>query len=174
MLPNLRVLRLGGNAVAALPESLGERPRLSELRLPGNGLSEVPAGAFAGLSGLRLLDLSDNALAGLPGGAFEGLGGLRSLLLEGNALEALPAGLFEGLGALEKVRLSGNPGAPEGLVLTVPAGASRSGPATVEPPEDGELLLARLASVSGGAAAPALYATARLLRLITCPHRCGQ
>ncbi len=162
MLPNLRSLRLGGNRIGSLPESLGEQPQLADLRLPGNGLSELPPGALAGLSGLRRLDLS------------------------GNALEELPAGMFEGLAVLREVRLQDNPGAPflltmelvrtdaeawapgpaslaarvregapfpmqaalaepEGVALSIPAGAVRGGPATVE--QDGApLLLARLSS----------------------------
>ena len=162
MLPNLRSLRLGGNRIGSLPESLGEQALLADLRLPGNGLSAVPPGALRGLSGLRRLDLS------------------------GNALEELPAGMFEGLAALDEVRLQDNPGAPflltmelertdaeawapgpaslsarvregapfpmeavlaepEGVALSIPAGAVRGGPATVE--QDGApLLLARLSS----------------------------
>ncbi len=162
MLPNLRSLRLGGNRIGSLPESLGGQPLLADLRLPGNGLSKLPPGALSGLSGLRRLDLS------------------------GNALEELPAGMFEGLAALDEVRLQDNPGAPflltmelvrtdaeawapgpaslsarvregapfpmqavlaepEGVALSIPAGAVRGEPATVE--QDGApLLLARLSS----------------------------
>ncbi len=92
-LPNLHTLRLGGNRLGALPESLGAHAGLTEL------------------------DLSGNALSALPGGAFQGLGALRRLLLDGNLLEELPAGLFEGVGQLEELQLQDNPGAPFALAM---------------------------------------------------------
>ena len=92
-LPNLHTLRLGGNRLGALPESLGTHAVLTEL------------------------DLSGNALPALPGGAFRGLGALRRLLLDGNLLEELPAGLFEGVGQLEELQLQDNPGAPFALAM---------------------------------------------------------
>ena len=108
-LPSLHTLRLGGNRIGSLPESLAH-PRLSALVL------------------------SNNALAALPAGAFSGLSELRQLLLDGNALEELPAGLFEGVGQLRELHLQDNPGAPFALTVDLvrtDAQAWTPGPASV-------------------------------------------
>ena len=162
MLPNLRSLRLGGNRIGSLPESLGEQSLLADLRLPGNGLSAVPPGALAGLSGLRRLDLSGNALEELPAGMFEGLAALREVRLQDNPgapflltveLERTDAEAWApGPASLSARVREGAPfpmeavlAEPEGVALSIPAGAVRGGPATVE--QDGApLLLARLSS----------------------------
>ncbi len=162
MLPNLRSLRLGGNRIGSLPESLGEQSLLADLRLPGNGLSELPPGALRGLSGLRRLDLSGNALEELPAGMFEGLAALREVRLQDNPgapflltveLERTDAEAWApGPASLSARVREGAPfpmeavlAEPEGVALSIPAGAVRGGPATVE--QDGApLLLARLSS----------------------------
>ena len=162
MLPNLRSLRLGGNRIGSLPESLGEQSLLADLRLPGNGLSAVPPGALRGLSGLRRLDLSGNALEELPAGMFEGLAALDEVRLQDNPgapflltveLERTDAEAWApGPASLSARVREGAPfpmqavlAEPEGVALSIPAGAVRGGPATVE--QDGApLLLARLAS----------------------------
>ena len=161
MLPNLRSLRLGGNRIESLPESLGES-LLADLRLPGNGLSELPPGALRGLSGLRRLDLSGNALEELPAGMFEGLAALREVRLQDNPgapflltveLERTDAEAWApGPASLSARVREGAPfpmqavlAEPEGVALSIPAGAVRSEPATVEQ-GGAPLLLARLSS----------------------------
>ena len=162
MLPNLRSLRLGGNRIGTLPESLGGQSLLADLRLPGNGLSTVPPGALRGLSGLRRLDLSGNALEELPAGMFEGLAALDEVRLQDNPgapflltveLERTDAEAWApGPASLSARVREGAPfpmqavlAEPEGIALSIPAGAVRSEPATVE--QDGApLLLARLSS----------------------------
>ena len=162
MLPNLRSLRLGGNRIGSLPESLGGQSLLADLRLPDNGLSELPPGALRGLSGLRRLDLSGNALEELPAGMFEGLAALREVRLQDNPgapflltmeLERTDAEAWApGPASLSARVREGAPfpmeavlAEPEGVALSIPAGAVRGGPATVE--QDGApLLLARLSS----------------------------
>ena len=56
--------------------------------------------------------LNDNALTELPVGAFKGLTSLRRVFLERNQLSALPTGLIDGLESLELLHLGENPGVP--------------------------------------------------------------
>lgn len=63
--PNLRWLTLTDNAIAALPQALGQRPALQKLMLAGNRLQALP-GHLAQASNLELLRLSANRLEALP------------------------------------------------------------------------------------------------------------
>ena len=79
-----------------------------------NGFEDLPADAFAGLTGLRILDLSqeiewedDSAkLRSITPGAFRGLPGLRLLRINGHRLRRLEARMLEGLGALVSLDVS--------------------------------------------------------------------
>ena len=85
--------------------------RLCELKLHGNEIREVWAGAFLGLDDLKYLDLSGN----MPGerktdlrpGCFDGLGKLRELKLGFNYVLTFEDGVFEGLDSLETIDLKG-------------------------------------------------------------------
>ena len=96
---------------------------LSTLRV--NGFEELPPDAFAGLAGLRILDLSqelfdDSAkLRSIASGAFRGLPGLRRLQIDGHRLRRLDAGAFEGSTGLVHLRVSG----ARAGALTLEAGA---------------------------------------------------
>ncbi len=75
-------------------------------------------GDFAGLSGLRVLQVTPTEAATLPVGLFDGLTALRELIIS-NALQLtrLPRRLFMGLPALEKLQIFLNP-----KFETLPAG----------------------------------------------------
>lgn len=63
--PQLRWLILTDNAVAHLPEALGQRPALQKLMLAGNRLRQLPE-SLAQAQRLELLRLSANALEAVP------------------------------------------------------------------------------------------------------------
>lgn len=109
-----------GRGLAALPADLPAATR--SLLLLNNRLSSLPAGAFAGLSGLQRLDLSNNFLDGLPRAAFGGLANLTELQLRNNSLRALDPELLRPLARLRHLDLSLNglarlpPGLFDGLL----------------------------------------------------------
>ncbi|MGC1305051.1 MAG: leucine-rich repeat domain-containing protein, partial [Caulobacteraceae bacterium] len=63
--PRLRWLTLTDNAIARLPDALGERPELQKLMLAGNRLEALPR-SLAGAPKLELLRLAANAFEALP------------------------------------------------------------------------------------------------------------
>ncbi len=63
--PRLRWLTLTDNALAALPDALGDRPLLQKLMLAGNRLDALPDG-LAGAGRLELVRLAANRFAALP------------------------------------------------------------------------------------------------------------
>ena len=83
------------------------------LNLSRNALSTLPDGVFAGLSSVVQLGLNENDLSTLPDGVFEPLSSLLRLLLRDNSLShnslsTLPDGVFAGLTALKRLDLSSN------------------------------------------------------------------
>ena len=79
-----------------------------ELRLVSRGITGLTAGDFAGLHGLRRLNLGYNYLTALPGGVFDGLTELQELDLDGNYLRTLPDGVFDDLTNLQELDLGAN------------------------------------------------------------------
>jgi hypothetical protein len=63
--PRLRWLTLTDNAIAVLPEAIGERPALQKLMLSGNRLDKLPD-SLVDAANLELLRLSANRLEALP------------------------------------------------------------------------------------------------------------
>ncbi|GJD77653.1 leucine-rich repeat-containing protein kinase family protein [Methylobacterium gregans] len=61
----LRWLTLTDNAIATLPDALGERPMLQKLMLSGNRLGALPA-SLAGAPNLELLRIAANHFAEIP------------------------------------------------------------------------------------------------------------
>ena len=90
---------------------------LNDIYLDNNLLETLPDGLFSGLSALQLLRLDDNRLNALPAGAFSGLSALAILYLDDNQLDSVDEKLFAGLAALEQLDLSDN------LLQTLPASA---------------------------------------------------
>ena len=79
-----------------------------ELRLVSRGITGLTAGDFAGLPGLRRLNLGYNYLTALPGGVFDGLTELQELDLDSNYLRTLPDGVFDDLTNLQELDLGAN------------------------------------------------------------------
>ena len=159
-------LYLAGNELTGLPPgAFRELADLHRLDLSGNALAELPGNAFAGLSGLWALRLNGNLLVELPAGLFEGVSGLRELQLQDNpgspfilTLElartdaepwapgpaSVAARVAEGAPfALRSVLTASGEALPEGIALSVPAGAVAGEPATV-PQGEAKLVLAQL------------------------------
>ena len=152
--PRLIGLYLAGNELTGLPPgAFRELAELRRLDLSGNALAELPGDAIAGLSGLWALRLQGNLLAELPAGLFEGVSGLRELQLQDNpgspfvlTLEpartdadpwapgpaSVAARVAEGAPfTLSSVLTASGEALPEGVALSVPAGAVAGEPATV-------------------------------------------
>ena len=81
---------------------------LKLLAMAVNDLSSLNAGVFSDLTSLTTLHLRDNDLEELTGGVFSGLTALTWLDLEGNDLEELTAGVFSSLTSLTRLNLEGN------------------------------------------------------------------
>lgn len=96
---SLRWLRLNGNKVAMLPDSIGSLSSLQRLYLENNHLSALPD-SLEGLSLLEDIDLSGNALVSFPEVLLR-LPKLRNLDLRGNTgLAKLP----ENIGEMKSLR----------------------------------------------------------------------
>lgn len=81
---------------------------LQELHLSSNQLQKLPAKLLLPVPQLKVLDLTHNALARLPPGLFQASAALRTLVLKDNRLKALQASWLLGLKALEHLDLSSN------------------------------------------------------------------
>ena len=168
--PRLIGLYLADNELTGLPP--GAFRELSDLRrldLSGNALAELPGDAIAGLSGLWALRLRGNLLAELPAGLFEGVSSLRELQLQDNpgspfvlTLEpartdaepwapgpaSVAARVAEGAPfALRSMLTASGEALPEGVALSVPAGAVAGEPAMV-PQGEANLVWAQLDGAS--------------------------
>ena len=117
-----RVAGTSGECASVTAEGLAA---LGELRLRGPdagggqaSLSSLRVGDFAGLSGVRLLDLGANQITALPEGVLAGLAVLEDVDLSNNRIAELPATLFAGLPTLRRIDLSDNAlaGVPQGLL----------------------------------------------------------
>ncbi|XP_019500130.1 PREDICTED: leucine-rich repeat neuronal protein 4 [Hipposideros armiger] len=102
----LRILDCSSNLLRALsaPE-LGHLPQLQVLTLRRNRIAALRWGP-GGPAGLHTLDLSYNRLTALPLCAEPALGRLRALDLAGNPLQALPPGAFACFPGLRLLNLS--------------------------------------------------------------------
>ena len=164
--PRLIGLYLAGNELTGLPPgAFRELADLRRLDLSGNALAELPGDAIAGLSRLWALRLHGNLLAELPAGLFEGVSSLRELQLQDNpgspfvlTLELArtdaepwapgPASVAMRVAqgapfALRSLLTASGEALPEGVALSVPAGAIASEPVTV-PQGEAQLVLAQL------------------------------
>ena len=94
---------------------------LENLRFLRNSLTTLPPDIFAGLSALVELNLFNNDLDDtLPVGVFAGLTSVQSLFINSNAFTSLPVGIFDGLDMLVNLALHTNPSFTPGTGL--PAG----------------------------------------------------
>jgi hypothetical protein len=88
--PALRWLTLTDNAIASLPDALGDRPLLQKVMLSGNRLEALPE-SLAGGARLELLRLAANRFQALPGWLAE-LPSLAWLAFAGNPFDQGLAG----------------------------------------------------------------------------------
>ena len=78
------------------------------IRIQGVGLTQIRSGDFAGLAGIRTLDLTTNDLTTVGASVFTGLPNLRVLLLTSNKLTSIDAGAFTGLTNLTYLHIGAN------------------------------------------------------------------
>lgn len=90
------------------PSAAPSLPPARQLAGAADAITELRAGDFAELTGLRRLWLFYNELRELPAGVFSGLSQLVQINLAFNRLRELPAGLLSGLSRLEDVSIQEN------------------------------------------------------------------
>ncbi|XP_071341737.1 leucine-rich repeat-containing protein 19-like isoform X2 [Trachinotus anak] len=89
--------------------ALASYPKLVELHLDGNRVTNVSAKYFSVVPHLRVLSLSRNNISHLDPEAFFGLDALTELDLSHNLLTSLPTQLLRGLNNLQVLNLQENP-----------------------------------------------------------------
>ena len=106
-LTHLNYLDLSSNLIKSIPEEL-HNTSLTELRLAGNKITELPVGLFVGnlAESLKILDLSRNELLFLPS-TFSNLKSMVQVRLDCNKLVVLPR-LFGKLKSLKYASISSN------------------------------------------------------------------
>lgn len=104
---HLKTLRLDGNRISELDEFIFTLPRLIELNLSRNALSEI-AIDFRQTNELRVLDLSFNLIRGFAWGTFDGLESLETLNLGNNRIVSIHEGAIRRLTRLRQLDLSHN------------------------------------------------------------------
>ncbi|KAK3915300.1 Leucine-rich repeat and fibronectin type-III domain-containing protein 5 [Frankliniella fusca] len=105
-----QVLDLTGNAIRALARERFQQLDLVNLQriyLARNGLADIAARAFHGLTNLVELDLSHNNLTAVPSHAFKDFPHLMRLTLSGNPIRSVAARAFQPLSYLVNLELSG-------------------------------------------------------------------
>jgi Leucine rich repeat/Laminin B (Domain IV) len=103
-LTELNASRLGIQNLEGLQYAVG----LTDLKLTGNGLTNLPENIFNDLTALTSLGFNDNDLNSLPENVFNNLKALTSLDLSFNNLTSLPENIFADLTALTLLNLNGN------------------------------------------------------------------
>ncbi len=81
---------------------------LKKLDVNFTSLTDLPEGIFSGLTSLERLRMIENSFSTLPADLFDGLSSLKFLILVDNGLDFLPADLFDGLSNLEQLDLRDN------------------------------------------------------------------
>ncbi|CAG9106513.1 unnamed protein product [Plutella xylostella] len=92
--------------LTAMPQHIPHKA--TEIRLEQNEITEVAAGALAGVKRVARVDLSNNKITTIASDAFTGLTHLTSLVLYGNKIKDLPSGIFHGLASLQLLLLNSN------------------------------------------------------------------
>lgn len=92
-MPNLVHMYMEDNQLSTVPSPLP--PKLEQLRLSRNRISKIPAGVFAGMDSLTLLDLQGNKLQddAVTEVSLKGLTNLVQINLAKNQLGMMPMGL---------------------------------------------------------------------------------
>lgn len=106
---NLWTLRLDGNNVASLPSGVfHEMPRIADLRLYDNQLTQIQPGTFENQTNLRNLYLNGNRLQLIDANTFQNLARLAYLQLDGNQISEIHADAFSNSPQLRVLLLHGN------------------------------------------------------------------
>ncbi len=110
-LSNLTIVDISGNLMQLLDkDDFAGLSGLRTLNLDNNAFLELPEGIFDGLPNLIWLELGDNpTLADLDEDVFEGLENLASLYIYTTAITEVHEDLFDGLSNLKTLYLSSNP-----------------------------------------------------------------
>ena len=161
-LASLDTLSLQNNSLTRVTVSVfSGLAALTTLNMQGNDMDQFPSGVLAPLSALEILNLRGNDLTGLPDGFFAGLTTLTTLDLSDQvsvntnlAIALTP--IYLSAAGKAQVRIA--TGAPVALsvvltpyaggtalatqTLSIPAGATLSGPSTALPPTAAELGIA--------------------------------
>ncbi|KAK7884175.1 hypothetical protein WMY93_027298 [Mugilogobius chulae] len=100
--------------------SFERMPRLENLRLANNQLTNLGDGVFQNASGLRFLDLSSNKLHVVEQRYFHGLWRLEELLLYNNKITQVESGMLTGLSSLKKLKLGVNATREVNVTVSLP------------------------------------------------------
>ena len=108
LLPSLKYLNLGENAISELPEYfLSDNPQLHTLVLEQNKIQMISQQAFASASSIRSVNIARNRLAILEAKMFQPLIKLETLLLDQNYLQDIN-GVFSSLSSLKHLSIYDN------------------------------------------------------------------
>jgi hypothetical protein len=103
--PKLKVLKIIGNRLKALPQNIGGMSKLLLLDVGVNQLRELPE-SLGNAYALRHLNVRMNNLTSLPG-SLQNMGKLRSMIVNNNRLGQLPSWIG-GLMSLKNIQLQHN------------------------------------------------------------------
>lgn len=106
----MKSIRAYANSLTHLPESLCNMHRLSDVLLQGNNIAALPE-EFGRARSVRYLCLHDNRLQSLPESVTE-MKELRWVYLYGNQISRLPSHFIRCLPELNRLLVEGNPFAP--------------------------------------------------------------
>ncbi|XP_037093668.1 leucine-rich repeat-containing protein 15-like [Pollicipes pollicipes] len=106
--PRIHILRLQGNNIGSIEDTLGFYAHLLELDLSNNSLDSLLEQQFVRQGDLQRLNLRKNRVTGLMRSTFEGLDRLTELDLSDNMLTTLEAGVFKWMERLKHLNLARN------------------------------------------------------------------
>ncbi|GMT36257.1 hypothetical protein PFISCL1PPCAC_27554, partial [Pristionchus fissidentatus] len=103
----LEILDARNNMLGKMP-SFKDLPKLKEIRLDGNLISEVNTLAFTSNPKLKLISLQDNAISVVARNSFDSLDQLVVLLLNNNSIKSIDRGMLDGMKNLQQLNMRNN------------------------------------------------------------------